>query len=882
MQLSASSAQSDSVAYLMIATSELRQAIVKGINLTLKTPTRRIDVKVVDKGRPVSGATVKVDVGFGVESQSRTNESGIAHFRLLPERQLSHLMAWTDDFRIGGYGFDRGPVRDPSVNEHLVELSACRDQRIRFVDQEDTPVSGINFLLQIATPPPNYNFIGTNAHSVMTTDANGEVIGKWFPDWERHYCYPELRTDQWVLDGDNDTSHKFVDGVAVFKVKKSRIADRKRVTGQVKSNRSRVGGFRVTLDSFQGEQKGHRDVLGTFTEADGTFSVDVLPDSTYCTYVLDGRWVGNIIDVIPYETETDRINSPKLTVSEGQEVEVIVTSGPNERPYPNLSILFQRKHSFRYREDGQMRDGTGGPQWWSTTDETGRAVTQTFPGELWVFADSPLWRAEHTVKVKAGEPVTIYLHREIDEKQPVTGRLVLPEGMQASLKEIQIKVGSVDGASQEQHTLNCGEDGRFAFETLSSQLGIFAMTKDGQVAGSLIVKDFVAPIELHLVPTVDFQGKLVSESGEPIAGQKIRAIARVEGKGGDGRAMFPRHFEVQRVEALTDEVGNYTLKGLPTSVKIAVWTDAVIDSTQERYLEEFLLQPNESRPREVYRLGGNSHEQTKLPLVKRYRATLRDCALSGFHPMVVVTNEDPSVTAFVDKHFRDYETNSDVYAFMPIVVSGNRTNLDSEDLTFLKEMNWQQPGEGQVFAYALDGKGNLLGQLEINVSDKSAVAAVADFVHQHAPEKMDAEKKWDEAFAEAKRSNRRVWVRVSQRYCGPCFRLTRWLDDQREILEKDFVMLKIDDFRDQKGDRVAERITRGTHHGVPYSAIFDSNGERLVDSAGPVGNVGFPSGFQGKKQLRQMLLKSRTNLTDSEIERLIESIDSPTRDSDHR
>jgi len=84
-------------------------------------------------------------------------------------------------------------------------------------------------------------------------------------------------------------------------------------------------------------------------------------------------------------------------------------------------------------------------------------------------------------------------------------------------------------------------------------------------------------------------------------------------------------------------------------------------------------------------------------------------------------------------------------------------------------MNWRQPGEGGIFACALDSKGNVLGQLETHVTDQNAASVVADFVHQHAPARLDAEKKWDEAFAEAKRSNRRVWVRVSQRYCGPVF-----------------------------------------------------------------------------------------------------------------
>jgi hypothetical protein len=129
-----------------------------------------------------------------------------------------------------------------------------------------------------------------------------------------------------------------------------------------------------------------------------------------------------------------------------------------------------------------------------------------------------------------------------------------------------------------------------------------------------------------------------------------------------------------------------------------------------------------------------------------------------------------------------------------------------------------------------------------------------------------------EALAEAKRSNRRVWARVSGRYCGPCFKLARWLDDQHELLEKDYVMVKIDDVHDQNGTNVAQRVTLGKQDGIPFFAIFDWNGDWLIDSEGPLGNIGCPSGAEGKKHLRNMLSKTRRNLSDTEIEQLVESV----------
>lgn len=240
--------------------------------------------------------------------------------------------------------------------------------------------------------------------------------------------------------------------------------------------------------------------------------------------------------------------------------------------------------------------------------------------------------------------------------------------------------------------------------------------------------------------------------------------------------------------------------------------------------------------------------------------------------MLIVSNDFGPVAEFVNDNFVDYQKNSEVSGFMQISVTGDQDRLNSADATFLKERNWQIPDKGRVNAYAIDVDGKELGKLEIDVRDRKAVEAAAEFIHRHAPSQVNAEEKWAQAFAEAKRSNRRVWARVSQRYCGPCFSLARWLDDQHELLEKDYVLLKIDDVRDQNGIRVAERLTRGKHHGVPFYAIFDEDEELLIDSAGPLGNIGNPSDVEGKKQLRKMLLETRRNLTDAEIEQLVESV----------
>ena len=87
------------------------------------------------------------------------------------------------------------------------------------------------------------------------------------------------------------------------------------------------------------------------------------------------------------------------------------------------------------------------------------------------------------------------------------------------------------------------------------------------------------------------------------------------------------------------------------------------------------------------------------------------------------------------------------------------------------------------------------------------------------------------------------------------------------------MFLKIDDMRDLHGAEVAERLTGHEGQGVPFQAIFDSNGKMLITSESPLGNIGCPSGFEGKKHLRKMLLTTRNRLTDQQIDGIVNTLD---------
>ncbi len=165
-----------------------------------------------------------------------------------------------------------------------------------------------------------------------------------------------------------------------------------------------------------------------------------------------------------------------------------------------------------------------------------------------------------------------------------------------------------------------------------------------------------------------------------------------------------------------------------------------------------------------------------------------------------------------------------------------------------------------------EGSGTELDRVELSSGTVADKDRAMEFVTRHAVPKKDAQKAWDAAFDEAVRTNRKVWVRISQRHCGPCFLLTRWMDDHRTVLEKDYVMLKVDNYHDIHGSDIADRLWLGrSGFGIPFHGIFDAEQKLVIDSEGVTGNIGFPGSFEGIKHLRKMMTETRTTLADEEI-----------------
>ena len=603
VSIDATKARNARVAHQFFDKFQLRQAAIDGVKLTLQTPTRHFSVKLTDQGQPVSGATVKADFSFGGELRATTDDTGIAHFRHLRQQELIRLTTWTDDHRIGGFSFSGSPLRDPDADEHLIELSKCRDQKIRCVAEDGSPVAGFDFGIQVTTrfsdfnigaPTSKSNFIGGNEHFHFTSDAQGEAVCKWFPDWENAHTHFTINQNRWFIASDP----KPIDGVEVVSLKKS--TPRQHVAGRVVPAGINIGagGVYVSLRSYSGEREGYGEAISTFTDPDGTFAIDVLPDATYCAFVLDNRWVGKMIDILPYESASKKTTSPELMISEGQPVEVTVTTGSTNQPIPNQPISFRRYYEYSWQVNGKTRSGMDTAQWFGITDESGKVVTRALPGQVEISLYTPRWKDGETITVAKGQPAVVTLHRDIGEKRTVTGRLVLDDGVWASLKDALIRIASTDANYEDQQSPVCNADGTFSFDTFAASISLFARTDDGLAAATLMTKDLSSPLEVHLQPTSNYEGRLLDKSKHPVVGATIVAQVTLEAEK-NRNATAPRSFEATEIKTTTDAEGNYTLRGIPSRMNISLYVETADPAARSIPLGKVFLDPTKSPAREV-------------------------------------------------------------------------------------------------------------------------------------------------------------------------------------------------------------------------------------------------------------------------------------------
>jgi len=193
---------------------------------------------------------------------------------------------------------------------------------------------------------------------------------------------------------------------------------------------------------------------------------------------------------------------------------------------------------------------------------------------------------------------------------------------------------------------------------------------------------------------------------------------------------------------------------------------------------------------------------------------------------------------------------------------------------------WKIEPQGYPYLTVLDPSGKKVteqetGSLEIgNAHDPKKVLA---FLEKWKPTPQEAGKVFAAALKQAQAEHKKVFIRIGAPWCGWCRRMDKFLAQPpiAKIMDKDYVVVKIDQQRMKNAQAVIAKIRKPTEGGgIPWFAYLDAQGNIVVTSTRPGGsNVGFPVDQQTEiPHFVNMLKQTRSRISDADIESVVAAL----------
>jgi hypothetical protein len=854
------SADGSQAASRFIAAAAARTELARPIDIKL-SPAKACSINVITSdGRPVAEAHVAFDGSFGV-AQAITGSDATAKIALPMGDTLRAVAAWHPTKGAAGI-LDKSRVL--AGDSFQLALMPTAPHTIRVVDSDGRPVSDFPFGVDINAMPRGWPLTEYIDAAQLRTDADGEVTVPWFPKefgsvFVREAC-PDWKIDE-IAQRDKENPNLTIVHA------RHKVAVRGRL--KMPAGESAAG---ILIDS---DGSGFTHIIDAPTAraaADGSFTLFVAPNHGYGLHILDSEWTSSGWSGLILADENSTPAEISMDATRATPLEVRVARGPEPTPVAGAWIYASADQDFTWRDSrDQKRSGSARALQILRTDANGVARAGVGQGKLTVRVSDGMWDEEQKINVESDHPPPVKFYRPWVGDRKVVGHLTVDGTPYKPSPSATIKA-VLDYRGGEPLKASLHEDGSFEVLGDADKMLIYVSDAQRHVSAFVRTDPKDSEVTLPLLRAGVLSGVLVDHARDPVAGETLQLYLLDE-----------KDFAAQELVAMdqvTSIQGRFDFDLVPANLKLAL---VVRRPSREHAgavavysIGRYFFAPGEKRETQHLSVDLRSDqerttaEKPPAPLAERLALVVRNVHPSGMNGLVIFKGDaSEAVTKLVEK-ITDWDEHPDVLAYLPLVVTADELKAGA---AVVEPLVQSPPQAGEAVLVALDGEGRSLGVLRLKADDPAGpVKSAVTFLKDHAPAMRDAQSRLAVAREDAKRTGRKVWLIESGPRCGPCFRLGRWMEQQHDLLEKDYVILKLMLDLDKNTDTVMSAVQE-KREGVPWYAITDADGAILATSDGTVGNIGMPSSVEGIGHFRQMLEKTKDRLSTDEVDRLIKSLE---------
>jgi hypothetical protein len=888
---------------LTLAGSAVPAALAK--EETAAPATRVLDVRVTFENKSVEGASV-VAIDGESHIQALTDHDGKAQLRLSADGKVNGIVALDPQRGVGGRWSRARKLSVPLGAVVPISLEPAKPHTFRVVDTEGKPVRLVPLVVSAyRTWTSGWVPPGAFEAAHLHTDARGEAVAAWLP---RDLSQVEVETfdDRWAVA--EVDSAKTAQGITRVKVCRLRAVEgRLSMPGDASPEGLLIAGLGSTTTSLVHETSAR-------VRRDGKFTVYLADGYGYWLGVIDSQWasdpwIGDVDDPI----QLVAYSAPALTVR--------VTRGPKHEPVAGASLAIAGTQDAVLWEQArsQTRLGSNGPFAQLYTDRDGRARIAVCKGLHAIWMEAGDWQENQTLEVAAGKPAAVEFYRPWADKRTITGRLLVKGNPHASGPATRVRAWNVKNPEVAAEGV-LERDGRFTVKIDAPDVYLLALDSQNRLGAAERVSEKHLTANLELVRTASLSGVVVDSAGKPLAGHAVEALPTQKtgnlgvgvmiGMNQNGK-MLPDNMGAVIVDggdfgmgsvvlqsAACDAQGRFKVDLVPAQIPVRVVTGTPaearasqfstsfgrfrVDSSQDVYLE-----PGEARDN-VRLVARGEAPPTQTPeqdipheFEQSFKRAKDNAAREGLRMLVILVGEPPKGGTDVSDSIIREDVSSAISRYELLFFSPEEVRSHGALLT---RLGWERPQAEELELIVLDATGAKIAAERFKADGTAAPGRRASkFIRRHAPPARDAQALLRAAQGEAKKSGRRLWIVETSMgmMCPHCNDLACWLDAQRALLTKDYVVLRIGPYHDHSQEvlekfQSQDNSAQNQDRGPPWFAIAEPDGKVLVTSLGPLGNIGLPSSIEEKRHFKAMITRTARRLTPAECDRLIESLPKPS------